>query len=576
MMKRLFLFVATLFSIGLASMDAQPFAYITAEPSKIVVLNLANGNVITTISTYDVSVYKVNGIAVTPDGTRAIVAAGSSALIINTATNKIIANLPLDTFYDDDREVAVSPDGKCAYITSPTPGRLWVINLEKNTPIMIITVGGKPKGIVVAPDGTRVYVAGCGSSASSLCVISTATNTVTATLGINSDQLVIAPDGTRLYIFSPHAGLYGLYPALMVLDTAKNVVTATIGTDLFYMAISPDGKYLYLTGLLSYTNIFDTSSNKIIATVNAGGLVAVNPDGKYVYLIDKFLDPPTVWVVDTKTNTISGKLDLDLSQLDYSVVYFKHIAITPGPILKPTFPAAGVVNAASYQGGGVAPGEIAAIFGSDIGPPALTTLRLTPSGLVDSLLADTRVLFDGVPAPLVFVSQNQDNVVVPYAVAGKSTTQVQVEYKGLKSDPVTLRVVSAAPGIFTLNSSGRGQGAVLNENLTVNSASNPALRGSIVVLYATGEGQTNPAGVDGKIASDILPKPLLPVSVQIGGVPAEVIYAGAAPSLVAGVLQINVRVPLDGYISFNPDNTVWVGFTVGNASSQQGVTIAVR
>jgi uncharacterized protein (TIGR03437 family) len=85
----------------------------------------------------------------------------------------------------------------------------------------------------------------------------------------------------------------------------------------------------------------------------------------------------------------------------------------------------------------------------------------------------------------------------------------------------------------------------LNEDGPVNSTSNPAAKGSIVVLYGTGEGQTSPTGVDGRLALNVFPKPVLPVSVRIGGRVAEVLYFGAAPGLVAGVSQANVRIPAD-------------------------------
>ena len=80
---------------------------------------------------------------------------------------------------------------------------------------------------------------------------------------------------------------------------------------------------------------------------------------------------------------------------------------------------------------------------------------------------------------------------------------------------------------------------------SVNSAANPAARGSVIVLYGTGEGQTNPAGVDGRIAASVYPKPVLPVKVTIGRVDATagILYVGAAPDLVAGVFQLNVTVP---------------------------------
>jgi uncharacterized protein (TIGR03437 family) len=126
--------------------------------------------------------------------------------------------------------------------------------------------------------------------------------------------------------------------------------------------------------------------------------------------------------------------------------------------------------------------------------------------------------------------------------------------------------------MFSLDSTGKGPGAILNQDMSVNSASNPASRGGIVVLYATGEGQTKPAGVDGQPAAGELPKPVLPVSVRIGGLEAGVLYAGGAPGLVAGLLQVNARVP-EGV---SPGNSVPVILKVGAAESQPGITVVVQ
>jgi uncharacterized protein (TIGR03437 family) len=237
----------------------------------------------------------------------------------------------------------------------------------------------------------------------------------------------------------------------------------------------------------------------------------------------------------------------------------------------PSFAAAGVLHAASFGAGPVAPGLLVTFFGSGLGPAQLVGLRLTESGLVDTLLADTRVVFDGVPAPLIYVSATQASAVVPYAVAGKTTTLAQVEYKGLKSAAVQLAVAETAPGIFTADASGRGQGAILNQDQSYNSASNPAAKGSVVTLYLTGEGQTDPAGIDGKPAGAPLPLPRAPVSVRIGDTAAEVLYAGGAPGLVAGVLQLNARVPQE-----SSSGSVPVVVTIGGRSSQAGVTLAIQ
>jgi uncharacterized protein (TIGR03437 family) len=131
------------------------------------------------------------------------------------------------------------------------------------------------------------------------------------------------------------------------------------------------------------------------------------------------------------------------------------------------------------------------------------------------------------------------------------------------------------PGIFTANASGTGQAVALNQDYTVNSASNPIGAGGIVILYVTGEGQTNPGGVDGLPAVAPYPAPLLQVSVTIGNVPAQVAYAGGAPGLVAGVMQVNVVVPAFVSPGASGAQQMPVTLTVGNSTSQAGVTIAV-
>jgi uncharacterized protein (TIGR03437 family) len=247
-------------------------------------------------------------------------------------------------------------------------------------------------------------------------------------------------------------------------------------------------------------------------------------------------------------------------------------ALTQGPA-EVVVSSARVVNAASLTTGGVAPGEIVTFFGSGIGPAVAATLQLTADGrFLTTELAGTQVFFDDVPAPLIYVSDTQVNAIVPYAVAGKTSTQLQVDYQGVRSKPVTLKVAEAAPAVFTQNASGSGPGAILNQDYTLNSASNPAAKGSVVMLFATGEGQTNPPGVDGKIAVDALPKPNLAVTALIGGVSAQVLYAGGAPGLVAGLVQVNVRVPNN----VTSGNAVPVLLRVGSLESPAGVTMAVR
>jgi uncharacterized protein (TIGR03437 family) len=147
-----------------------------------------------------------------------------------------------------------------------------------------------------------------------------------------------------------------------------------------------------------------------------------------------------------------------------------------------------------------------------------------------------------------------------------------VEYQGVRSDPLKVPVSATAPGLFTVSASGTGQGSILNQDNNVNSVANPASRGSVVILWATGEGLTDPPGVDGRPAVDVLPKPLAAVSVDIGGQPATVQYAGAAPGYMPGVLQINAQMSPGVQAGSN----VPVHITISGVSSQDGVTLAVR
>ena len=145
-------------------------------------------------------------------------------------------------------------------------------------------------------------------------------------------------------------------------------------------------------------------------------------------------------------------------------------------------------------------------------------------------------------------------------------------YPGQISAPMTAAVAASAPGLFTLGSTGQGQAAAVNQDGFINTSSVPVPAGSVISLYATGEGQTSPVGFDGKPATAPLPTPIPPVNVTIGGVTIhDLQYAGGAPGEVAGLLQINVQIP----VGITAGSAVPVLIRVGSAPSQAGVTIAV-
>ncbi|HMC59994.1 MAG TPA: IPT/TIG domain-containing protein, partial [Candidatus Solibacter sp.] len=227
-----------------------------------------------------------------------------------------------------------------------------------------------------------------------------------------------------------------------------------------------------------------------------------------------------------------------------------------------------VTNAATNLTGPMAPGEIVAIYGSGLGPPVAVQFQ-AEGGQVATQLAGTTVLFNGTAAPVMYTSATQVGAVVPYATPGNSV-QVVVQYQGLSTAPVSVPLAATAPGVFTAEGTGRGAAAARNQDGSSNNSGSPAPPGSVVTFFATGEGVTVPAGVDGRVTGTLLPKPAAPVTATIGGVPATVQFAGEAPNNVAGVMQVNVTVPAN-----LPAGALPLVLTVGAAGSQPGVTIAV-
>lgn len=239
---------------------------------------------------------------------------------------------------------------------------------------------------------------------------------------------------------------------------------------------------------------------------------------------------------------------------------------------RPVISANGIVNGAAFAASGIAPGEIVTIFGARMGPATLAPFLLDGNQRVPGALAGTRVLFGGQPAPLLYVSAQQIGAIVPYMIAGRSTVDVVVDANGVRSEAVNVPLAASAPGLFTVDASGKGQAAALNQDGSLNGRTSPIKPGGVVVLFATGEGQTLPGGQDGVLAGGDIPRPVLPVRVTIGGKESVVLYAGGAPGLVSGVFQVNARVAAD----VTPGDAVEVVLRVGENSSIAGVTLSVR
>ena len=242
------------------------------------------------------------------------------------------------------------------------------------------------------------------------------------------------------------------------------------------------------------------------------------------------------------------------------------------PRITPWIAPGGITNAASFKKGSIAPGELLTIFGANLGPTSLAGYQFKSNSLLDTTAGGAQVLVNGIAAPMYYASSGQVSAFVPYATDQKQCADVQVSYGGRTSDPVHVAVAGAQPALFTRDFSGAGPGVFYNQNGTVNSVANPALRGTIVAMYLTGDGQTFPSGVDGKLGGMNPTSPVLPVSVYMNGFLAELVYAGGVKDAVAGVFQVNARIPLQVPVS----DAVSVIVNVGPAATPFGVTLAVR
>ena len=348
----------------------------------------------------------------------------------------------------------------------------------------------------------------------------------------------MAPDGTISTLAGNSICSASCYPSGLAVDGAGNVFVVDAVNDIVWK-MAPNGTITtiagtaFAVGMSPYSGDGGPASSAHIS--NPAG-IAVDFQGN-------------VYVSDTNNDAVRF-----LQPTDRSVI------------------VGAVVDAASESTAPVSPGKIVALYGAGLGPATLTANQPN-GGIYSTQLAGATVSFNGIAAPILYTSATQAAVIVPYAVTG-TTVHVSASYQGQTSAPVTVPLDATAPSLFTLNQTGAGQAAAVNaSDGSVNGPVHPVGVGGYISLYATGAGQTSPGGVDGKVAAgSSLPQPQIRVSATVGGIPAIVQYAGAAPGQVAGLMQVNVQIPN----GVRPGGYVPVALQVGNASTVAGaVWIAV-
>jgi uncharacterized protein (TIGR03118 family) len=265
------------------------------------------------------------------------------------------------------------------------------------------------------------------------------------------------------------------------------------------------------------------------------------------------------------------------TRADVNTLYFcagiPNGSSTPRGLLGTIAPPSAVTavgNAASWRIGPIASGEIIVIGGQTVGAVPLTSAKIPAEGSLATTLANVTVTINGVKAPILYTSGSITSVIVPNFLLPSGAATIVVETPGQTTKAFTVPMAQSSPGLFTLNADGAGQLVAMNQDGSLNSSTNAAAAGSVVTLYATGTGLTNPNGVTGAIQTEAL-SPFAKASVTIGGKDAAVVYAGTPAGVVSGLTLIQAMVP-NGLTA----GDVPVVLKSGSVTTTQDVTISVK
>jgi uncharacterized protein (TIGR03437 family) len=331
--------------------------------------------------------------------------------------------------------------------------------------------------------------------------------------------------------------------------------------------VSPDNATVAVSGGMVATYLYDLDGRELWAARGRMMQPRFSADGQLVGVANNELlgasgavrfrvepdamdpgDSQIAWANSSWTRLVTAGRDIHRAGENVWTVYQLDLA---GQLNAPLITADGIVGGADYQArGSVSPGELISLFGTKLNSAGPAGMVFAADGTVATMLANTRVWVAGIPSPLLYAAEGQVNAVAPFGMTQISNgIDVAVERNpgpsghGTMSNAVRLRLTAANPAIIAYSSDGRMFARALNQDYSINSSSNPAAAGSVVVLYAIGFGATNPPGVDGQVAGMTPPQPVARIHALVDNQECEVLYAGGAYGLVAGVFQVNVKLP---------------------------------
>lgn len=451
-----------------------------------------------------------------------------------------------------------------------------------------LSANSQPYQIVAGPDGNLWFTEQTGNRIGSITTAGVITEYATLTPKSNPYGIAVGTDG-NLWFTEWNGGRIGrITTAGVVTEYSAGLSAGMI--NLTGIAAGPDGNLWFAEG--TGNRIGNITTDGVVTEYSAGLSAASFPNG-----IVAGADG-AMWFTEESGSRI-GRITTDGTITEYSsglTKFSSPVGIALGPDgaiwftegssgrigriarVGPWIDTGGVLSAASNMAGPLAPGEIVSIFGSLLGPATPEFLTLDATGKIKTSLGGVTVSFGSHLAPLAYVGPNQINAIVPYEVAGSPSAAVAVTYEGKTSNKPVLQFVATAPGIFTLNPGGKGPGAILNQDNSLNTEQTPAAAGTVIQMFVTGEGLTTPAQATGTItplnttgSGPITPAPQVAVAVWIGGQLAQQWFAGEAPDAAAGLLQVNAEIPASASSGANS-----ITVQVGSAISQNGVTVWVQ
>ena len=423
-----------------------------------------------------------------------------------------------------------------------TVGRIRMVTPDGT--ISTILGGGSTEVISLAP-GPFPSVPATSAQISYPAAVAIGPNGTLFVLAFDSASRIagilrLTPDGRVMQIYRWSANPLS-YVSLAV-DADGNVYTNGA-------VISPNGSSSADAALVNFDNVrgaaFDSTGNRYLYTLHTGQLAKLTKGGAHGTIYNADLKG---FSGETGLNSAAQHIQFAAMTADADgTVYIADVAervrkleagtcpVTPAPIIRGFGTAWARYNPSLPAW--LAPGSLVSIYGAGIGPDRPEFATLDANGNLSKQIGGVRVLFNGVPSPLLYVSSTQVNTVAPFSVL-RDQVFLEVERDGVRSDAWLTSASPAALSIFP---------SAINEDGTLNSQTNPGRAGSVVTIWVSGLGFTDPTGVDGLPAPLPLGRPVLPVSIDLGQTePAEILYVGNAPGVVEGVMQINFRIPNQG------------------------------